>query len=81
MVLVLELAVGLGWLLEFVESSAHELLSVFKIWLKFLGMFILPILQLRAGLFLHMCIASLSSLETHFLSWSTILNCNMSSFE
>ena len=32
--LLLELAVGLGWLLQFVESSALELLSVFKIWFK-----------------------------------------------
>ena len=57
MALLLELAVGLGWLLEFVESSRLELLSVFKIWLKILGMFILPILQLSAGLFLLTCIA------------------------
>ena len=51
MALLLELAVGLGWLLEFVESSAFELLSVFKIWLKILGMFILPILHLSGNLF------------------------------
>ena len=50
--LLLELAVGLGWLLQFVESSALELLSVFTIWLKILGMFILSILWLSAGLFL-----------------------------
>ena len=31
MALLLELAVGLGWLLEFVESSALELLTAFKI--------------------------------------------------
>ena len=73
--LLLELAVGLGWLSEFVESSALELLSVFKIWLKILGMFILPILQLHAGLFLLIYIASL---ETCFLSWCRILNCDMS---
>ena len=73
--LLLELAEGLGWILEFVESSAVELLSVFKIWLKILGMFILPILQYSAGLFLLMCIASL---ETCFLSWSRILNCDVS---
>ena len=76
--LLLELAVELGWLLEFVESSVLELLSVFQIWLKILGMFILHILQLSAGLFLLMCIASLASLETCFLSWSRILNCDMS---
>ena len=76
--LLLELAVGLVWLLEFVESSVIELLSVFKIWLKILGMFILPILWLSAGLFLSTCIASLASLETCFLSWSRILNCDMS---
>ena len=76
--LLLELAVELGWLLEFVESSVLELLSVFQIWLKILGMFILHILQLSAGLFLLMCIAPLASLETCFLSWSRILNCDMS---
>ena len=75
--LLLELAVELGWLLEFVESSVLEL-SVFQIWLKILGMFILHILQLSAGMFLLMCIASLASLETCFLSWSRILNCDMS---
>ena len=76
--LLLELTVGLGWLLEFVKSSAFELLSVFKIWLKILGMFILPILQLSTRLFLLLCIACLASLETCFLSWSSILNCDMS---
>ena len=38
MALLLELSEGLDWLLEFVESSAFELLYVFKIWLKILGM-------------------------------------------
>ena len=56
--LLLELAVGLGWLLEFVESSVLELLSVFKIWLQILGMFIILILQLSAGLFL-LCVLPL----------------------
>ena len=73
MALLLELAVRLCWLLKFVESSAFNLLSMFQIWLKNLGMFILPILQLSAGLFLLMCIASLAFLETCFLSWSRIL--------
>ena len=71
-VLLLELAVGLGWLLESVESSALQLSSVFKIWLKILGMLILPILWLSAELFLLICIGSQASLETCFLSWSII---------
>ena len=40
MTLLLELTVALGWLLEFVESSVLESLSVFKFWLKILRMFI-----------------------------------------
>ena len=42
--LLLELGVGLVWSLEFVESSALELLPMFKLEKKILGMFILPIL-------------------------------------
>ena len=52
-----------------------------NIWFKSLGMFILPMLQLSAGLCLLICIASLASLETCFLSWSMILDLEISALE
>ena len=61
-----------------VEISALGLLMVPSSCLKKLGMYILPLLQLSAGLVLLMCIASLVSLETCLLSWSMILNCDIS---
>ena len=74
MALLLELAEGLDRLPEFVESSALEL-SLYKMWLKILGMFILPILWLIAGCF-FLCLLPLW--KPVFLSWSRILNCHMS---
>ena len=46
--------------------------------LKILGMFILPMLQLSAGLFILICMASLASLETSRLSWSMIVDLDIS---
>ena len=43
------------WALEFVETSALVLCIVPDIWLKILGMFNLPMLQLSEGLFLLIC--------------------------
>ena len=73
-VLLLEMEEGFYWALEFLETSALMLYAVPIIWLMILGMFIIPILQLSAGLFLLTCKPSLASRETYFLSWSLILN-------
>ena len=74
MALLLGIKEGFCWALEFVETSVLVLCVSPKIWFKILGLFSLPIFQLSAGLFLLICMASLASLETCFLSWSMILN-------
>ena len=76
--LLLELEEGFCLALAFVETLVLLLHVVSNIWLKILGMFILPILQLSAGLFLLICMAYLASLKTCFLSWSMVLNWEMS---
>ena len=49
-----------------------EYLSAPRSWLKISGMYIFPVLWLRAGLLILMWMASPASLATCLLSWSII---------
>ena len=60
--LLLEIEEGFCGAFEFVEKSVLVLFVVPNILLKILGMFILPMLQWSARLFLLICLASLENL-------------------